>query len=159
MPLLIDGYNLLRFIQRDETFASLDEAGLVRILSEYLDRIRDRAQIIFDGTGPRDKSALGGFRNLEVFFSGKDIEADEIIEQKIEDNSAPRSLIVVSSDRQLVSASRKRKAVSAGAELFWLTVIKMLERERPIPEPKEKRQGITDAETDQWMNYFGFDKQ
>ena len=32
MPILIDGYNLLRIVQRSEAMASLDEAGLIRIL-------------------------------------------------------------------------------------------------------------------------------
>ncbi len=154
----MDGYNLLRIIQRSESMAALDEAGLVHILSEYLKRTRDRGQIIFDGIGPPDKSGLGGFRNLEVFFSGQDKDADTVIEEKIQDNTAPRSLIVVSSDRRLKAAAKKRKAVSLGADMFWMSVCKTMEKEPPRPEPKEKRHGITDAETDRWLDYFGIDE-
>jgi len=138
--------------------AALDEAGLIRILTEYLRRTRDRGQIIFDGIGPPDKSALGGFRNLEVFFSGQEADADSVIEEKIQDNTAPRSLIVVSSDRRRKAAANRRKAVSIGADLFWSGVCKMMEKEPPRPEPKEKRRGITDAETDQWLDVFGLDE-
>jgi hypothetical protein len=158
MPILIDGYNLLRIIQKKESMSALDEAGLTRILTDYLQRIRDRGQIIFDGIGPPDKSALGGFRNLEVFFSGQHLDADAVIEEKIEDSTAPRSLVVVSSDRRLVAAAKKRKAVSIGADLFWETVCKQMEKEPPRPEPREKRHGITESETNQWMDLFGMDK-
>ena len=158
MPVLIDGYNLLRIIQREESMAALNEAGLVRILAEYLRRMRDRGQIIFDGTGPPDKSDLGGFRNLEVFFSGQETDADGVIEEKIQDNTAPRSLIVISSDRRLRAAAKKRKAVSLPADLFWMNVTKLMEKQPPRPEPKEKRHGITEAETNQWLDLFGLDK-
>lgn len=158
MPVLIDGYNLLRIIQRSESMAAMDEAGLIRVLTEFLRRTRDRGQIIFDGIGPPDKSALGGFRNLEVFFSGQEVDADSVIEEKIQDNSAPRSLIVVSSDRRLKAAAKKRRAVAMGAEIFWMNVCKMMEKEPPRPEPKEKRHGITDAETDRWLDAFGIDE-
>jgi predicted RNA-binding protein with PIN domain len=158
MPILIDGYNLLRAIQKRESMASLDEAGLIRILTDYLRRTRDRGQIIFDGIGPPDKSALGGFRNIEVFFSGQQTDADAVIEEKIEDNTAPRSLVVVSSDRRLVAAAKRRKALSLGADLFWAAVCKLMEKEPPRPEPKEKRHGITESETNHWMDLFGMDK-
>jgi len=155
MPFLIDGYNLLRVIQRSEITALLDEAGLIRILTEYLRRLRGRGQIIFDGIGPPDKTGLGGFRNLDVFFSGSILDADTVIEEKIQSNTAPRSLIVVSSDRRLVAAARRRKAVSIRSEVFWESVCKRLEKEPPRPEPKEKRQGISQSETQQWLKLFG----
>ncbi len=154
MPLLIDGYNLLRVAQRQESMASLDEAGLLRILTEYLRRTRNRGQIVFDGIGPPDKTGLADLTNLEVLFSGSVHDADTVIEEKIQSSSAPRSLVVVSSDRRLVAAAQRRKAVSIRAESFWQAVGKLLQKEPPRPEPKEKRQGISSAETQQWMNLF-----
>lgn len=154
MPLLIDGYNLLRVIQRQEAMADLDEAGLVRFLTEYLRRTRDRGQIIFDGIGPPDKTPLGGFTNIEIVFSGSIRDADTIIEEKIQSCSAPRSLSVISSDLRLITAAKRRKAHPIRSELFWDQVCKQLEKEPPRPEPKEKQQGISRAETQQWLNLF-----
>lgn len=157
MPLLIDGYNLLRVIQRQEAMAALDEAGLIRILTEYLRRTRNRGQIIFDGIGPPDKTGLAGFTNIEVFFSGSFRDADTLIEEKIQTCTAPRSLVVISSDLRLVAAAKRRKAVAVRSETFWEMVGKLLEKEPPRPEPKEKRQGISRAETQQWLDLFNLD--
>ena len=159
MPVIIDGYNLLRSIQKiDEEYATLIEAGLCRVISEYLRRVRDHGHIVFDGTGPPDKSNLGDFGNLEVYFSGPDIDADTVIEEKIQDNTAPRSLIVVSTDRRLRAAAGKRKAVCIRSELFWPQLIAQLDQKKPTPEPKQKRQGLTDAETEQWLDLFNIDE-
>ena len=160
MPLIVDGYNLMHVIQKcDEDFANLTEVGLCKIISEYLRRVRDRGHVVFDGSGPFDKTDmewLGGIENLEVYFSGANAEADEIIEQKIQDYSAPKSLVVVSSDREVRVAASKRKAVAITSETFWLQLIQQMEHQnKPSVEPKEKRQGLTESETDQWLDYFG----
>jgi predicted RNA-binding protein with PIN domain len=159
MPVLVDGYNLLRSIQQIfEELAGLDEVGLCRYLSEYMIQTRTHGHVYFDGTGPRDKSGLGGLDSLEVYFSGPDLEADTLIEEKIEDNSAPKKLIVVSTDRRIQTAANKRKAVAVRSDIFWQQLLKQLDRKKPIPEPKEKRQGVGEFETDQWLDLFGFKK-
>lgn len=157
MPVLVDGYNLLRAVQKHEQFAGLDEAELCHVITEYLLRVRDRAQVVFDGVGPPDKTRLGGFRNMEVYFSGPNNDADTLIEEKIADNTAPKSLVVVSSDRRLRAAAKSRKSVSVGADDFWAIMCKTLEKDLPRPEPKEKRHGVTEAEADHWMDLFDLD--
>lgn len=161
MPVIIDGYNLLRAIQRDEHFEKLTEVGLCRILSDYMKNVRNYGHVVFDGTGPRDKTdfqQLGGLGNLEVYFSGEHLEADDVIIEKIDDSSAPKKLIVVTSDREIRAAAASRKAVSVRSDIFWQDVQNRLETyQKPAFEPKAKRGGITEAEADQWLDYFGID--
>jgi len=159
MPYLIDGYNLLRAVQKLEEFSTLTNVQMCRAVSDYLSCIRDRGHVVFDGIGPPDKSAFGGMSCLEVYFSGESREADDIIEDKIADNSAPKSLVVVSSDRRLRQAAAKRKAIDAPADLFWQTLLAQLEKQanRPAPEPAEKRHGLTEREADLWLDLFDFD--
>ena len=158
MPYLIDGYNLLRAVQGiHEEYAQIAEYGLCRILSEYIRIKRSRGQIVFDGIGPPDRSILCGYGNLEVFFSGQNYEADDVIEDKIEANTAPKSLIVVSTDRRIRAAAASRKAVAVRSDLFFDDVIKVLDKTKIIPEPKQKQEGLTQAETDEWMDIFGMD--
>ncbi len=158
MPLIVDGYNLLRYIQgSDEEFMGLNEAGLCRFISQYVSQLRERGHVYFDGTGPRDKSELGGLPGVEVYFSGPDREADDLIEQKIEDNTAPRRLVVVSSDRRIATAAKRRKAVAVRSDVFWMGMVSQLESYRPASEPREKRSGISEIETDQWMDCFGIE--
>lgn len=156
MPLLIDGYNLLRTIQRD-AYSALSEGQMCQLVSGYLYRKRDTGKVIFDGIGPPDKTSLRDISSLEVIFSGS-VEADDIIEELILDNSAPKRLVVVSSDRRVKAAAKKRKAVAIKSEDFWLQLIKVLEKKRSISvEPPAKREGISESETEQWLKEFGLD--
>ena len=158
MPIIIDGYNLLISVQKSyEEYEFLDEASLCWFVSEYRKRTRNYAQVIFDGTGPLDKSELSGIDNLEVYFSGPDTEADDIIEEKIQEYSAPKKLVVVSTDRRLRAAAGKRKSISVTSDIFWMTLIAQLDKKRPVPEPKEKRHGISEDQADQWLEEFGLD--
>ena len=159
MPIIIDGYNLLRWVERlDPVYAAIDEASLCRMISQYLIRTRTHAQVIFDGIGPPDKRELANIANMEVYFSGQDREADDIIEEKILESSAPKGLVIVSSDRRIRAAAGKRKATSIKSDYFWLSLIEQLDRKKPTPEPQEKRNGISESETDQWLDMFGLDE-
>lgn len=155
MPIIIDGYNLLRWVQGIEEYQSLDEAGLCRFISEYLVRVRTHGQIVFDGIGPPDKSELGGIDNLEVYFSGQEYEADDIIIEKIEEYSAPKNMVIVSTDREIRAVATRKKATAVTSDVFWLSMIEQLDKKKPTPMPKEKRQGIPEGETDAWMDEFG----
>lgn len=159
MPYLIDGYNLLRAVQKTDEFSMLTDTQLCRAVSDYLSCVRDHGHIVFDGIGPPDKAPFGGMPGLEVYFSGPSCEADDVIEEKIADNSAPKSLVVVSSDRRIRTAAAKRKAIDVPADLFWQTLLARLEKHanRPAPEPTEKRHGLTDREADLWFDIFDLD--
>jgi uncharacterized protein len=155
MPLLIDGYNLLWAVQkRAEGVENIGDVDLCRILGKYLYLTRQTAQIVFDGIGPPEKNAFDNIRGLDVFFSGAASDADTVIENKIQANTAPRRLTVVSSDRRLRKAAQLRRAVSVKSELFWNDVCKTMSRRKKDNEPEAKRRGISEGETEQWMRFF-----
>lgn len=160
MPYLFDGYNLLRAVQKMEEFASFSDVQLCRAISDFLCSIRQRGYIVFDGIGPNDKSAFEGMRYLEVHFSGSKKEADDIIEDLILDNTAPKRLVVVSSDRRLRAAAAKRKAAAVKADAFWKALLFQLDKmaNRPVQEPSQKRCGLTKRETDIWLKIFGMNQ-
>ena len=157
MSIIIDGYNLLRSIQKDEEYQELDEAVMCAVISEYLKRKRMYGQVIFDGIGPPDKTPLGGLENLEVFFSGEELDADTVIIDRIDANTAPKNLVIISSDREIRTVADRRKATSIPSDIFWTTVVKQLDRKLPTREPREKQNGISDFETDQWLDFFDID--
>jgi predicted RNA-binding protein with PIN domain len=155
--LIVDGYNLLRAVQNLlEQSSDISDVQLCRLIDEYLYRTKKRGQIVFDGVGPRDKTGFNNLRNLEVVFSGTNHEADDVIEKLIRENSAPRNLIVVSSDRRIKTAANKRKATAADCVDFWTEVIKQLEKKKKRQaEPQGKFYGISEAETEYWLREFG----
>jgi predicted RNA-binding protein with PIN domain len=158
--LIIDGYNLLHSVKGLlEQAGEITDVQICKIVGEYLYRTKGKGSIIFDGIGPRDKSVFNNLFNLEVVFSGANREADDVIEKLILQNTAPKNLSVISSDRRLKTAAGKRKAKAVDCVEFWLGMLKELDRKTKRPtEPKEKLFGLTDAETEYWLREFGFIK-
>ena len=158
--LIIDGYNLLRAVQNlTEQSFNITDVQLCQIVAEYLYRIKKKGSVVFDGTGPRDKSGFNNLFNLEVVFSGTSHEADDVIEKLILENTAPKSLAVISSDRRIKTAAKKRKAEAVDCVDFWTEVIKQIEKKKRTPaEPQAKFVGISEAETEYWLREFGFIK-
>ena len=156
---IIDGHNLLHTIFKLEgDSGATSDVGLCRILGRYFKLTGEKGEMIFDGTGPPDKGGFDNISNLEVFFAGVRSDADTVIEDKISANTAPKRLIIVSSDRRLRKAARIRKATSMKSDVFWNDVQKQLSRKRPAKEPTEKRQGLNEGETEQWLEFFGFEQ-
>ncbi|HIJ71630.1 MAG TPA: hypothetical protein HPP87_09750 [Planctomycetes bacterium] len=159
MPYLIDGYNLQKQIQKADPESDMpSDVLLCRILSRYLKRIRQFGEVIFDGIGPPDKTEFENLDNIEVIFVGRNTDADTVIERKVKANTAPKNLVVVSSDRRLRVSAAKRKAVGIKSEDFWPVLIRQLERRgKPRVEPRSKHNGLTQSETDYWCDFFGLE--
>jgi predicted RNA-binding protein with PIN domain len=156
---IIDGHNLLWFIRSAEEAPSITDAALCRILDRYFGLVGERAEIIFDGIGPPNKTEFDNIRNLEVTFSGRKSDCDTVIEQRILASTAPRRLTIVSSDRRLRDAAAARKATSVKSEDFWGDVEKQLAKQRKSKEPPGKRGGLTESETELWLKAFGLGQQ
>ncbi|MHC4623330.1 MAG: NYN domain-containing protein [Planctomycetota bacterium] len=158
MPVIIDGHNLLHSVRTaGEDFESLNDVRLCHIIGRYLKRVGEKGQIVFDGTGPPDKGRFDNIAHLEVFFSGRSSDADKVIEDKIKASTAPKSLMVVSSDRRLRAAAHARRATAVKSEVFWENLRKELSRKRTRGEPPAKRSGLSEVETEQWLKFFGID--
>ncbi len=156
---IIDGHNLLHSIEKtDEGSESISDVQLCRIVGRYLKLIGEKGEIVFDGTGPRDKSGFDNISNLEVLFAGRATDTDTIIEDKIRANTAPKRLTIVSSDRRLRKAAQATKARVVKSQAFWNNLQKQLSRKKGIREPAAKRQGLTDGETKQWLEFFGLEQ-
>ena len=156
---IIDGYNLLHtIIKLEDDSGAISDIDLCRFLDRYFSLTSDKGEIIFDGTGPPDKSGFDKINNIEVSFAGLGTDTDTVIEDKISVSTAPKGLTIVSSDRRLRAAARRRKATSIKSDVFWNDVQKQLNRKRPIKEPTEKRQGLNEGETEQWLEFFGFEQ-
>ncbi|MHC4086582.1 MAG: NYN domain-containing protein [Planctomycetota bacterium] len=157
--IIIDGHNLLHSIVKlSDEDESINDVKLCWIISRYLRAIRKQGEIIFDGTGPRDKSQFDNIANLEVLFAGLGSDADTVIENMIKANTAPKRLSIVSSDRRLREAARTRRATAVKSEVFWDNLQKQLKRKKPVKEPEAKRAGLSESETRQWLEFFGIEQ-
>jgi hypothetical protein len=157
--ILIDGHNLLWAVQgMADSPKGISDVGLCRFVGRYLLRIKEVGELIFDGPGPRDKTDFDNLEGIEVLFAGLGRDADTMIEAKIAANTGPRNLVIVSSDNRLRRAARARRAESVKSEDFWERVVRELERgSRWANEPDGKRLGLSDGETEQWLDFFGME--
>jgi len=156
---IIDGHNLLWAVQQKPGGpGAMEELGLCRVISRYLKVVGQAGQIVFDGSGPSDKSGFDRVTHLEVFFAGVAAEADSVIEDVINASSGPKDLTIVSDDRRVRKAARARKAASMRTLVFWQEVERELKSRRLDQEPAAKQDGLTESETQQWVNFFGLEE-
>jgi predicted RNA-binding protein with PIN domain len=157
---IIDGDNLLWALRQTlEEREITTELEMCHVLRRYFTSIGEPGQVIFDGAGPADRSAFDEIANPEIIFAGFNRDADSVIEERLKVNNSPRRLTVVSSDRRLRKAAAVRKAAALKSEEFWDRVRHQLQHGRPRkPEPQEKKEGLSESETDKWMEAFGLDQ-
>jgi predicted RNA-binding protein with PIN domain len=162
MSFLIDGYNLLhamglmspRFGPHGLAKARHSLIGLVA------GALGDRAAsvtVVFDAAeAPPDAPHAFDQRGVHVEFARKGEEADDVLERLIRLNSAPRQLAVVSNDRRIVQAARRRDCQIKSSEDFldWLQHQYELKKPRPPREPAEKSQGLKAGSTERWLSEF-----
>jgi hypothetical protein len=162
MPYLIDGNNLLWAIRNnDERFAPVDEVRMCWTIGRFLKLTRDEGELVFDGTGPRP-SERGQFEtipNLTVLFAGIGRDADGVIEDRIRVRKSSVPLTVVSNDRRVRLAAVHGKASAIKAEPFWEKVLAEVGKKRVAPEPTSKRHGLSESETERWLELFGLEEQ
>lgn len=159
MPIIIDGHNLLHTIRKtDEELQSISDIQLCQVISRYLKLVGEKGEIIFDGSGPKDKSSFDNISSLEVLFAGQNSDTDTVIEDKLQADSAPKRLTIVSSDRRLRKAAKAKKATPLKSEDFWTALQKEFSRKKRPKEPAEKQQGLSESETRQWMRFFGLEQ-
>ena len=92
---------------------------------------------------------------LQVRFAVRQDEADDLIEELLRRESAPRRLILVSDDHRLQQAARRRECQVQGCDEFldWLDRRGRPEEGPPEARP-EKRERLSPGETQRWLNEF-----
>ncbi|MHC4562238.1 MAG: NYN domain-containing protein [Planctomycetota bacterium] len=160
MPYLIDGNNLLHAML--EIGPEVGRASLCAMLGKLIEP-GERICVVFDGPSPPE-----GLRQqiddtgVEAVYS-LDRPADDIVCQRVDDDTAPRRLSVVSSDREIRRhASRRKCQIIVSDEFARFLLRRLAERQRQSQsaEPPEKRHGLgEDQTTDDWLDFFGLDGQ
>lgn len=164
--LLIDGYNLMHaagmfqasfgpgeFEKRRNRFLS-ELAGALRAAE------RDRTTIVFDApaSGPHSVESRTA-HGLRVIYARSELDADDVLEELIAAHSAPRQILLVSSDHRLQRAVKKRRGKFLDSEDF---LARLAARDNAADDrtarqaPPQKYRGLQSAtETESWLSVFG----
>jgi predicted RNA-binding protein with PIN domain len=120
--------------------------------------------IVFDKSqGKETQHDTQTTRGLKIAFANEHPEADDLIEELIQAHSAPKSLIVVSSDLRVRRRAQTRRAQSLDSESFLRT----LEDGKFLSKPQEAESDrgsavgfddektLTENEVQFWLREFG----
>jgi uncharacterized protein len=160
MTLIIDGYNLLHAsgVFGDARGPKGFEQSRAALLDLLVDLLGDKASdtiVVFDAARAPDgvpaRLSHGGIR---VWFAREYPDADSLIEELVEDDTAPTHLVVVSSDRRLQAAARRRRARAISCE-EWLADARAARRSRGRPSADAKPPEPGPEGADYWKKYFG----
>jgi uncharacterized protein len=160
LPVVIDGNNLLYAAREAEALSLLvGRSMLCDAVGRWARRRAARVHIVYDGPAPSAALAQQiGNPSIVVTYSGAGVSADAAVIELIETDSAARRLLVVSSDRAIVRAAKRRRARPVRSEEFWAMLKRDLARRLDVynPEPEEKDVGLGPEATEQWLDEFGF---
>ncbi len=170
MRWLIDGYNVMHAGGR--LGPKLGREGFRRARRRFLDDLAaaldgtvEQTTVVFDATlPPGDFPLQSSYRGIHVVFALGDENADARIEQLIADDSNPKTLTVISSDRRIRQAAARRRSPSLPAEKFWEHIDRLNERaarKQPSEAPPASRPSAhnpgwreTPEESAFWMQAF-----
>jgi predicted RNA-binding protein with PIN domain len=159
MTLIIDGYNLLHAsgvfgAERGPRGFEQSRVALLDLLCDLLDDHASDTIVVFDAA--RAPDGLPGrlvHRGIRVWFAREYPDADTLIEELVETDTAPGHLIVVSSDRRLQAAARRRRARAVSCE-EWLADARADSRRRKHRAADEKPAAPSPADVEYWKKYF-----
>ena len=159
MPLIVDTWNVLLATDgTPDAAAWLDIRGLVDLISRSRFRA-ETARLVCDGAPTAASASIpAGRRGIEILYSGAGREADALIEDLIDRDSAPGRLTVVSSDRRIRRAARRRRCRSLTSAAFLHTILGDAARPRqPHQSPLTTLIPLSDPEIDHWLARFELD--
>jgi predicted RNA-binding protein with PIN domain len=165
MTLFIDGYNLLHasgILGRGVGPGGLERSrtALLNFLVESLDaRTLQRTTVVFDAReAPPGLPRRVNHRGLAVRFADPGCDADEVIEELIRADSAPRRLTVVSSDHRLHRAAKKRGARAVDSDVWYHEILRSrINRVRGKRSSAKPSEPPTEAEVHYWLRQFGLE--
>jgi len=151
MAYIIDGHNLIPKVRGLRLSMLNDEEALIKLLQDFCRTHRKKVEVYFDraATGHAGKKQYG---QVTAHFVREGSTADEAIIIRLRKyKRGARNLVVVSSDRQIISETKSLGAVSLRSEDF-------AEMMTEVPEEgKEDAAGpeLSSAEIDEWLDIFG----
>ncbi len=171
--LVIDGYNVVPPIappgrSTGQDWLQQERMGLVRRLADHLPKkIADQTCVVFDAANPpRDRAAEFQFQGITVRFAVGYPQADDLIEEIIQQHTSAKRLTVVSSDHRIHVSAKRRGATPFDSEPWFdalldgrlqLAISRTESGQGRAVEKTKPEPNVSDKDVGSWMKEFGFD--
>lgn len=158
MPLIIDCYNVLH-VAMPPMLAGLSEAGLCHALARTKWAASGQPiTVVADGRPKPLGVEESPVAEVDLVYAGSHRSADDLIIDLINAHSAPRRLTVVSSDRVIRAAARRRRARDLASEDFIDQLCDQLRKHAQGPPPLSRPQfaPLPPELVQRWKQAFGF---
>ncbi len=164
MALLIDGYNLLHVTaffgegRGQGTFQHAREALLRFLAASLTENERTNTTVVFDAAGaPPGLPSSIRVEDISVRYAAGYPDADSLIEELIQSENAPRSLLVVSSDHRIQRAARRRRAKAIDSDRWYSELWQRRVTSRSTQQmafPEKPLGELSPAEIAYWVSAF-----
>jgi hypothetical protein len=161
MPYLIDGNNLMHALA--DAGPQVGREALCRLLKPLLAQ-GETAHVVFDGAEPPPGVAAQIEQTgVRVTYAAEQT-ADEVILKWIAQDTAPKRLTVVSTDKEIRRAAERRRCKAVTSQEFAKKLLRIdaaQRRPKPVrsPESGAKQKGLSEQETRRWLREFGLDER
>lgn len=136
MHYIIDGYNLF-FEMHDADPSDLNRQNFVLHISDLLKQTKYMAEMIFD-TPLHHKTLFPHTSEkppLTVAYAPNNLEADDLIVEKLYGIKKPEKIIVVTSDRELSMRVKEAGGKVMKSKAFLSLLKKRTKKEKPAEKP------------------------
>ncbi len=154
---LIDGYNLghkipevRRLLQQKDFYAAIDR--IIHIVQSQINARRNRVIIVFDGKKGVFNYPLSP-ASVEIRFSRKPQEADDIIRALLRKENDPSQWMVISSDNEILKTARDLGARFMRSEAFYAG--KQSSQSPNLPEGSGQKYHPDNVDVTYWLRLFG----
>lgn len=159
---MVDGNNLMFALSA--VGLAVGRAGLCRLLGGFaagpdgsFAPPARAVHVVLDGFAAHDPLQPELDERVRVTFSMART-ADEVIAELVAADTAPRRLTVVSTDRQVRAAARRRRCPVVSSQDFARRLVQPARSGPDEPdEPAEKAQGLTADQTRRWLHDLHLD--
>ena len=150
MPYLIDGNNVMALTVGWHRDKSAARRNLIHDLAAFVAVHRSKLKVVFDG--PPDEEFPDGckFKSVHILYARYGSDADSRIRELVDKSSHKRNLILVTSDRALVSHARGRvqKVIPAGT--FRASLDDALQALRNTGKSGQEAR----IDVEEWLDFF-----
>lgn len=154
MSYLVDGNNVMGQRAGWHTDKTRARRRLLEDLVRFTRVAGARVGVVFDGA-PDDHFPDGSsYMGVTVFYAERGSNADERIKRMVDASRERRTLVVVTSDRELAGYVRQSGAQIVRAGDFRRRLDELTAGDS-APAAGERERGVSGSDIGRWMRYFG----